>query len=140
MSDVIRRSGERAARRILARQDLAADITERVTAKLTALGGDKTAVAASLHAAGITGVRYSVDRCPITNFLKQADLGDNLLVYVSPIAVGILPPGTREVFEVKTTGAVEDFISDFDLGHFPDLSTGINETWQDYIEGGEQRG
>jgi len=99
----------------------------RVRYLLADLGDSPDAVAETLRAAGITGVREVGSACPVANWLhhQEPTLGD---LEVSEEEVALLlsdddEPGDHFEWVIQTD-AVADFIVRFDHGHYPDLVAG----------------
>ncbi len=97
---------------------------------LNSLGATSEEVAESLRRAGIKGVRVSICACPILNAIYAAipDYWSGLKIYGRPAENGAPPRyhatlGDSQICDPHLPEAVAAFISDFDLGKYPDLET-----------------
>lgn len=91
-------------------------LRSELTAALKALGDTPDAVADTLRALGITGVRRSHRTCPVARYLSE--------VFGPDVSVGRDMSHVRVngvIAETTTPQPVTQFISLFDNGRYPDL-------------------
>ena len=89
---------------------------------LNSLGTTSEEVAQSLRRAGIKGVRVSTCACPILKAIYDAlpDYWPGLKIYGKPPSYHA-SLGDSQICDPALPAAVIAFISDFDLGKYPDL-------------------
>jgi hypothetical protein len=85
---------------------------------LAGLGDSSEQVAASLREKGIKGEPACAEQCPIARLLKS-EIEDAEWASVS--ACGLHVGAGDFTAGMATPDHVADFVSDFDLGQFPDL-------------------
>jgi hypothetical protein len=105
-------------------------IAERATALLAALGDHEDQVAASLHAAGITGLQDNCSNCPIAVYLLRSDLVPTLVEVGEDQAQLIYGTGADrqndgdDFINVELPEPVKRFIASFDNDGYLDLVAG----------------
>ena len=92
--------------------------TGQIRALLADLGGTADAIARTLHTAGITGDPGEPCACPVARYLTAH--ADVTRVEVTETEVIADLPDGRSV-TVFTPRPVTEFITGFDLGHYPHL-------------------
>lgn len=95
----------------------------RATELLAALGDNADQIAASLHAAGITGERGKCGTCPIAVYLLRSALGCHAVDVDGSVKLWFTDgDGVQHVEKLRMPEPIGDFVVAFDLGDYDELN------------------